>query len=185
MLTVTFDELEHALAAGRAQVAAAEAHGSLCGALAAVQDFDVAAWITALLGAPDATSEDVRQRAGELLETLASETRAALEGLDMDFEPLLPDDATALEVRVAALAGWCAGFLYGVGTGGIAVGAADLPGAVQEVVRDFAEISRASIDPEESEESNEASYAELVEYLRAGTQLAYEDLEGHRGGDLP
>ena len=182
MLTVTFDELEHVLAAGHAPVAAAEAHGSLCGALAAVQDFDVAAWIGALLGAAEESGAEARARAGELLETLAGETRAALEGLDMDFEPLLPDDSATLEARVAALAGWCAGFLYGIGTGGIAVGGADLPGAVQEVVRDFAEISRASIDPEESEESNEASYAELVEYLRAGTQLAYEDLEGHRGG---
>ena len=57
-----------------------------------------------------------------------------------------------------------------------------VPEAVHEVVRDFGEISRASIDAEETAESNEASYAEIVEYLRAGTQLAYEELEAHRAG---
>jgi uncharacterized protein YgfB (UPF0149 family) len=180
MLTVTFDELEEALAASDAPLAAAEAHGSLCGTLAAAARFDADAWIAGLV--PDAAAGTEALRTRNLLATLIEETQAALAGQDMDFEPLLPGDDEALERRVEALAEWCAGFLFGVGTGGLAPDTASVPEAVAEVVRDFGEISRASIDAEETAESNEESYVEIVEYLRAGTQLAYEELEAHRAG---
>jgi hypothetical protein len=183
MLTVTFDELEAALAACEAPLAAAEAHGSLCGSLAGVGRFDAAAWVDGLVAAPGEDGDALRTR--NLLATLAAETETALVGQDMDFEPLLPGDDEPLERRVVALGEWCAGFLYGLGSGGPAAAGDAAPEAVQEVVRDFGEISRASIDPEESEESNETSYAELVEYLRAATQLAYEELAPQRaaGGE--
>jgi hypothetical protein len=180
MLSVTFEELEQTLAACDAPVGAAEAHGSLCGALAAVAGFDSDGWIGGLLAEEGTDVEALRLR--NLLAALVDETQAALASQDMEFEPLLPADEEPLERRVAALAEWCAGFLYGVGTGGLALGAGAVPEAVDEVVRDFGEISRASIDAEESAESNEASYAEIVEYLRAGTQLAYEELAPRRAG---
>ena len=180
MLTVTFDELEETLAAGNAPLAAAEAHGALCGALAADARFDPEAWIAGLVPPESASDDALRTR--NLLATLVEETQAALAAQDLEFEPLLPDDDAPLARRVAALADWCGGFLYGVGTGGLSLADGDVPETVEEVVRDFGEISRASIDGEESEESNEASYAEIVEYLRAGTQLAYEELEAHRAG---
>ena len=183
MLTITFDELEEALAACEAPLAAAEAHGSLCGALAGVGRFDAAAWVDGVVAERADASAALRTR--NLLATLAAETETALIGQDMDFGPLLPGDDEPLAQRVAALAEWCAGFLFGLATGGLAAAGGEAPEAVHEVVRDFGEISRASIDPEESEESNETSYAELVEYLRAATQLAYEELAPQRaaGGE--
>ena len=184
MLTVTFDELEAALAARDAPLDAAEVHGALCGALAGDARFDPDAWIDTVLpddADGDADVEDAGAlRSRNLLETLVAETQAALDGPDLEFEPLLPSDEAPLEQRVQALADWCAGYLGGIGTAQLA-GA--LPAPVDEVVRDFGEISRASIDAGETEESNESSYAEIVEYLRAGAQLAYEELAGHRAGD--
>jgi uncharacterized protein YgfB (UPF0149 family) len=180
MLTVTYDELAEALAASNAPAGAAEAHGSLCGTLAAAARFDLDTWVGAIL--PDDRGDDDTLRTRNLLATLAEETQVALTSQDMDFEPLLPDDAQPLLRRVEALAEWCAGFLYGVGTACLSPEDGAVPAAVHEVVSDFGEISRASIDSEESEESNEASYTEIVEYLRAGTQLAYEELEAHRAG---
>ncbi len=175
MLTVTFDELEDALAGSRARVGAAEAHGALCGALAAVPDFRSADWIDDVVPGGGEGTEALRSR--NLLETLAAETQGALAGLDMEFEPLLPGEEAPLAARVAALAAWCGGFLYGLGTG---AAAGELPETVQEVMRDFAEISRATVDSDETEESSENSYAQLVEYLRAATQLAYEELTERR-----
>ncbi len=180
MLTISFDELEEALAAGEAPAGAAEVHGSLCGTLAATARFDLDTWVATIL--PEHRGGDDTLRTRNLLARLAEETQTALTSQDMDFEALLPDDEAPLARRVEALAEWCAGFLYGVGTGGLRPEDGAVPEAVHEVVRDFGEISRASIDAEESEESNEASYAEIVEYLRAGTQLAYEELEAHRAG---
>ncbi len=74
---------------------------------------------------------------------------------------------------------WCGGFLYGFGVGEGAGGEA-LPEDVSEVLKDFGEISRATVDVDETAESSESSYAELVEYLRAATQLAYEEMAEQR-----
>jgi uncharacterized protein YgfB (UPF0149 family) len=173
MLTVTFEELEAALTAADAPIAAAEAHGSLCGSLAAVAGFTAADWLEQLLPEAGAGAHELRSR--NLLETVHEETAESLGGLDMDFVPILPEDAEPLAKRVTALAEWCAGFLWGLGTG-------DLPALdglsteVAEVLRDFGEISRAVVDRDETPESSEASYAELVEHLRVGTQLIFEEL---------
>jgi uncharacterized protein YgfB (UPF0149 family) len=175
MQTVTFDELDSTLAECEATVAAAEAHGTLCGALAAVPGYSAADWISDLL--VNAGSE-AEPRARELLTTLYGETHTALASGLMELEPLLPPDDLPLDQRTTALAEWCNGFLFGLG-GGLPQ-AGGWPETVQEVVTDFSEIGRASVGDEETEETNEVAYAELVEYLRASAQLAYDDLVEHR-----
>jgi uncharacterized protein YgfB (UPF0149 family) len=175
MQTVTFDELDSTLAECEATVAAAEAHGTLCGALAAIPGYSAEDWISDLLVN---AGNEAEPRARELLTTLYGETHAALASGLMELEPLLPPDDLPIDQRTTALADWCNGFLFGLG-GGLPQ-AGGWPEAVQEVVTDFSEIGRASVGDEESEETNEVAYAELVEYLRASAQLAYDDLVEHR-----
>ena len=103
----------------------------------------------------------------------------------MEFTPLLPDDDEPLTERVAALGGWCQGFLYGFGTAPSRQDRAKLPGDVAEILSDFAQIARAGDVGHESESIEETAYAELVEYLRAGTQLIYDELEAERAGPSP
>ena len=177
MLTVTFEDAEAALSAIDAPLAAAEAHGSLCGSLVAVAGLSASDWLTDLVGEVLVDEDALRSR--NLLETLFDETAAALGAQDMEFEPLLPTDAESLERRASALGEWCTGFLFGIGTGGLPP-REELPPEIIEVLGDFGEISRATADRDEPEESSETSYAELVEYLRASTQLAYENLAPHR-----
>ena len=109
------------------------------------------------------------------LEELFTATTAALLQPDMEFELLLPADEQPIEVRTAALAQWCQGFLYGLGSGAIP-DASELPGDAGEIVRDFVEITRAAVDAGQAEESNESAYAELVEFVRVGVQLLFEEL---------
>jgi uncharacterized protein YgfB (UPF0149 family) len=47
---------------------------------------------------------------------------------------------------------------------------------VAEVLSDFAEVSRAGAVGSESAEVEETALAELIEFLRVGTQLIYDDL---------
>jgi uncharacterized protein YgfB (UPF0149 family) len=177
MLTVTFDEVEAALAAVNAPFAAAEAHGALCGSLVTDGSLTADGWLAELMPRPPVGEHALHSR--NLLETLFTETRGALGGQELEFEPVLPDDDAPLEARVAALAAWCGGFLYGFGVRDRYGGAA-FSDEVSEVLKDFGEISRAIVDADEPEESSEASYVELVEYLRAGTQLTYEELAAAR-----
>ncbi|HUN71314.1 MAG TPA: UPF0149 family protein, partial [Steroidobacteraceae bacterium] len=78
--------------------------------------------------------------------------------------------------RAEALAQWCQGFLYGLGSGAVQ-DAGSLPGDLGEIVRDLTEISRVGVDIAQTEESNESAYAELVEFVRISVQVVFEELE--------
>jgi uncharacterized protein YgfB (UPF0149 family) len=164
---------EHALAE------AAEAHGTLVGCLCGAAGYKFEDWLREIL--PEGRAEP---QASETLRDVYAATLDALEQPDMGFEPLLPSDAQAIDTRTTALAEWCQGFLYGLGAGNIP-DASRLPGEVGEIVRDFAEITRAGVDGAESEESNESAYAELVEFVRVGVQLLYEELSTARRAPAP
>jgi uncharacterized protein YgfB (UPF0149 family) len=181
MYSVAFDDLDQAFAHGNAPVDPAEAHGSLCGALCAVPGYRFEHWLDEVL--PDAGRAG-GARVRQLLQAVFDETAQALGGGEMEFAPLLPDDESALDGRVEALAEWCSGFLYGLGAGKLP-SLADVPGEVGEVLRDFTEIGRAAVGGADTEETNEAAYTELVEFVRAGTQLVYEELADHRDRGLP
>ncbi len=79
-----------------------------------------------------------------------------------------------------ALGEWCQGFLYGLGTGVAVPEASQLPGDAAEVLRDMTEITHVDVDPADDAESNEAAYAELVEFVRVGVQLLYDQLQPMR-----
>jgi uncharacterized protein len=164
---------EHALAE------AAEAHGTLVGCLCAAAGYKFEDWLREIL--PEGRADP---QASETLRDVYAAALDALEQPDMGFEPLLTSDAQPIDARTTALAEWCQGFLYGLGAGNIP-DASRLPGEVGEIVRDFAEITRAGVDGAESEESNESAYAELVEFVRVGVQLLYEELSAARTAPVP
>jgi len=171
---MTYRELQTVLQRLASAVDAAEAHGWLCGALCVREGFGAADWLGEL-------ADDANRAAGELpaLRELHAETRDALRSPDFAFLPLLPEEEAPLAERVAALAGWCGGFLYGIGAAG-ANDAAARTGDVGEILQDLAEISRAELEPGRGADAGEADYAELQEFVRAGAQLAFEELAALR-----
>jgi uncharacterized protein len=172
--SVAFDDVARALSAGGASVHPAEAHGCLCGVLCARREYPLAEWIDEIV--PQATADLAGDGA---LRQLFDDSVAVLARAEMEFEPLLPDDAADLATRVAALSAWCEGFLYGFGAAGTAA-QARLPPAVAEALADLAKISQAGAPGADADEAEEAAYAELVEFLRAAVQLAYDELAGLR-----
>lgn len=171
---MTYRELQDLLQRLDSGVGAAEAHGWLCGALCIREGFGAADWLAEL-------AEDATGAAGELpaLSELHAETRDALRSPDFAFAPLLPVEQAPLAERVAALAEWCGGFLYGIGAAG-ASDAAARTGDVGEILQDLAELSRAGLEPGRGADAGEADYAELQEFVRAGAQLAFEELAALR-----
>lgn len=171
-MAVSHEQLNRELRRARAPVDAAECHGALCGVLCA-PEADAEMWLARVLGGIDPDATDVRALRFELL-ALAADLRQKLRAGDLAFAPLLPDDETPLADRTGALGEWCEGFLFGVGTARISE-FDRLPPGVQEVIRDVVEIARVGVAVD-GDESDEAAYAELVEYLRAGVQLVYDEL---------
>src|ERR1700678_2267881 len=150
---------------------AAEGAGSLCGALGAMSPYRMQDWVNEIL--PDGAS--LSDESSAMLERVFTATAASFGEQGMAFEPLLPDDEQPLNGRANALALWCTGFLYGLGAGQISDLDA-LNGDVGEIVRDFTEISRATGDDADADDANEQAYAELVEFIRVGAQVVFEEL---------
>jgi uncharacterized protein YgfB (UPF0149 family) len=165
-----YSEYERVLRSAHAMTEPAEAHGSLVGALCAVQDYGFEDWVSEIL--PEGASD---LEAMETLRALYEETSEALRSADLHFDLLCPEDDCSLEQRTQALGLWCNGFIYGLGVNG-GKDPRELSGDAGEIVRDLAEIARASVDRSDDEEVNESAFAELVEFVRVGAQLVHEEL---------
>ena len=162
------------LADAHAVTEPAEAHGTLVGSLCAVGGYRLDDWLSEIL--PEGP---VPAAAATLLASLYGETLGALQSPGMEFELLMPSDAESLDERTRALGLWCNGFLYGLGSNG-AGDPRQMPPDAAEIVRDLGEISRAGVDTQESNEENEAAFAEIVEFVRVGAQLVFEELARQR-----
>ena len=179
--SLDYDRLRESLAAAGAVVALAELHGGVCGALCAGGPAAARRWLSdslddAELGASAAALSDD-------LEELISTSSKMLEDDELKFEPLLPSDDSPLAEQVEALAVWCQGFLSGVGSAAPAAARSSVEGdAVGEILRDFAEISRAGLSDDEAEGQVEADFAlaQIHEYVRVSVQLVFEELAPSR-----
>jgi len=158
---------------------AAEAHGTLAGCLCGGAAYRFEDWLREILPEGRASAAS-----GAELRELYAATADALLQPDMEFDLLLPPEDEPLAARAAALGQWCQGFLYGLGAGGIA-DATRLQGEAGEVVRDLVEISRAGAGSGDDPESDENAYGELVEFVRVGVQLVFEELGSTRTAAPP
>ena len=178
MTQTTYSEIQRVLTDERSMTDAAEAHGTLTGCLCAAVGYRFEDWLLEIL--PEGRAQPL---ANASLRALYQETAGALEASEMEFDLLLPEDEASLDTRTVALAQWCQGFLYGLGGSAIR-DTNGLPGEVGEIVRDLSEITRVGVDDGQSVESNESAYAELVEFVRVGVQLVFEELSPLRNQPL-
>ena len=172
---MTHADLAASLARMNITVDASEAHGWLAGALCAREGYGAKEWLAEL--AADSGGRHPAPDAG--LKALPGATLAAFRSGDFAFAPLLPEESAPLRERVAALAAWSGGFLYGIGTGASEAALAKA-GDVGEFLRDLADIARAELEPGRSADAGEGDFVELHEFVRAGAQLAFEEMEGAR-----
>jgi uncharacterized protein len=171
MHPANYTDIQRLLTDQRSLADAAEAHGTLAGSLCAAVGYRFEDWMHEIL--PEGRAADDLSTAS--LRQLYLDTAGSLEGQEMEFELLLPEDEQPIDSRTSALGQWCQGFLYGLGTSALQDASA-LPGEVGEIVRDLTEISHVGVDDGQSAETNESAYAELVEFVRVGVQLVFEEL---------
>ncbi|AMN46658.1 hypothetical protein ACG33_06110 [Steroidobacter denitrificans] len=172
MLSVTFPEIVRALEELSCSLAPSEGHGYLCGVLCTRAHYPLECWLEEMI--PE--HEERVQADRQALDLLFTDTRQTLHSGSMSFDLLLPDDDAPLHTRVAALSQWCQGFLYGFGTGQ-PVGLEAVSADVSELLRDLTQIGRAILELEEGNEEEESAYAEIVEYVRVGVQLIYDEID--------
>ncbi len=173
--SANYETLEKRLLAAAADSGAAEAHGLLCGTVTAGGRSAPDLWLEHLLGAENTLSA-AAQECRELLDGLQNDILGEFNDESLGFDVLLPADSAPLSVRTRALSEWCEGFLYGLALGGVRQGAATTE-MVEEVMKDFYDISHAGFVTEAPNEDDEVAYAEIVEYLRISVLLLYQELQ--------
>ncbi len=145
-------------------------HGAVCGSLCRQKPEDVDP--VALLDDEEIRpGPDVRAELRQVCEQASQD----LADMQTGFNPLLPTEEVALGERARALGAWCEGFLYGL-AGRIKLDLRQCSDEVREIVKDFTQFTRASLDAGDDLEVEEGAYAELVEYIRVGAQLVYMEL---------
>ena len=170
---MNFDEINNELYGAELAASPAELHGAVCGCICGGRDL-----------APD----QVYQLACMLLDTVAEQIEPIEETLlamydysigqvrsgGFEFQPLLPDDDTAIEKRIVALGEWCQGFLFGLGQSGL-TNETQLTTDIADVLRDLAAIAQVGLD--DGSDDDEVSYTELVEYVRVAVLLVAAELD--------
>lgn len=174
---IGYDALEEALRRCGSTWDAAQTHGLLSGRLAiagADSGFD---WLSQVLEGTnpgDALQVECEAMLGKLFESTYQQLGERLSA----FAPLLPDEYDSTAVRATGLAHWCEGFLHGLVAGqhGEELRERLKAEPLSDIIRDLLQITRAAVDDDCDEESDEAAYTDLVEYVRVAAQLAYEEL---------
>lgn len=156
---------------GEGPTSTAELQGALCGLLCVNAEANRLDWYKGLYD--DIALND--KEAHDLI-ALFDETMQSLNSLDFDLQLALPDDDAPLSSRVLAMADWCHGLLFGLGTSGL-TDEVDLSPDCKEYLADTIKISQISDDVAEQADEDEANFEELAEYLRMGLFLLYNELQ--------
>jgi len=179
--SINHDELDAALKRCGANWDAGQAHGLLCSRLAILGANAGIGWLDQVLEGSDPDNA-LRRECEAMLDTLYACTHRQLADRQSEFEPLLPDDSDSTIIRAEAIAHWCEGFLHGLVSGSpdenLKERLASEP--LNDIIKDMLQITRATVDDDNDDETNESAYFELVEYLRVAVQLTYEELAEFR-----
>lgn len=166
--TMDFQQVSDALSMAACEKDAAEVHGLLCGLLCCNQKIHYDAWEHEIFTAPPNTS--TQSALNQLYHQTCEEFSQ-----DYPINLLLPKDEAELDARTEALANWCSGFVLGMTVGGI-TNLNEYSEEVAEFSNDLIEISRISSYDLENSDEEDASFIEIVEYVRTGVLLIKEEV---------
>lgn len=182
-MSLEVDEIHSVLTELGVPLSASEAHGLACGLLCSQATATAKArWFTELLDAAELEANALAAHAESVrrLDRWFETSQEQLDAAELVFEPLLPDDESAIEHRIDALGDFCAGFTYGVGLGAAAQGNRQFPADTRELLEDFQAIDGAGqveLPSAAEDAATESDYLELVEYVRVGVLLILEELK--------
>lgn len=168
-----YDALAAILSAANTPFSVAYVHGMMSGLLCTDLRTSEVLWKVLVTDLPALASVADEN---ELLNKLFLMTAKHLQEAPGAMQMVLPEDDATLAVRLKALSEWCDGYLEG-----IAVENAGLKlDVVQEVLADLAKIKEVVIKTKSSKE-NEASYVDVVEFIKVAVLLVYEECHPHTG----
>jgi len=176
----TFEAVEKSLEMLEALGTAADAHGLLSALFCTGAVVRKHAWVNSLLTSPVQRENTQAINAQKTLEAMYVVTADDFQADDFQMQLLLPDDEAELELRINALSQWCQGFITGLKLTGLDV---EHPKNAEwvEPLSDLIKIACMEYQGEQTGDPEaEASYAELVEYVRMAVLSLHNDADRER-----
>ncbi len=155
--------------------------GMLIGLMCGDNSIKESVWLKKIL--EEAGVKSVKESFLLVLHELFLETDRALNGSGFELDICLPDDGEDLRFRGGMLGQFCEGFSYGMGL----VGQSEqkLKGDVLELFNDFGNIACIDVsDLEDSNEDDESSLMQLIEYVKIGVMTINEELNPVEGSPI-
>jgi len=177
-----YNRLEQDLQQLEAVSGASECHGMVCGQLCRGAQTSAGQWLELLLGRPVGEDRVLAAQGARLLEPILIDTAGSLGSPDFSFAPLLPDEGDPLSRRSAALGQWCEGFLFGFALGG-ELQEDGLSSEAMEALRDLRDFTRIQVE-EVMDEADEASFMEVLEYIRVAVMLLFQELQRRPAAEM-
>lgn len=178
-----FDEVCDLFTSLGAHTSPSEMHGLLSGQLAAGRRMAYREWLQEAHEFID-SDRGFSHEDEERLQFVYMATLTALADEELGFYPLLPDDDQEMEQRLSCLGLWCQGFLAGFAL--VEKQMAGLAEVVNDALNDLAAIAQVGInESDEWEDTAEADYAQIVEYVRLAAMnifVEYAAGEASKGG---
>lgn len=173
-ISISYSELISALKCGRNKMLPAEIHGFLCGLLCSGSCLQGTSGfkISKNLFQENFFLKPENQKIIARLMVISLEQ---LQDSDFEFQLILPDDDEKIKLRFEALSKWCQQFISGLGIGGINQKILDKT-KLSEALYDISEIAKADYNQAKDEDSAEASYIELAEYVRIAVLTFFTEM---------
>lgn len=168
-----FDDLDMSLHQAGVEAGPAELHGLICAALCMHSTRRMDDWFDEEVFVGDEPSA-ARHACWHLLANLWLATSRELQAEDFELRLLLPEDDVPLAERTEALADWCSGFIYAFGVSGEDV-MQQLSADGREFLDDLTALTRVDADGAEESNEDDADFEEIVQYLRVGVMMIYQD----------
>ena len=151
-----------------------ELHGHASGMIVVNNDVDVDEWVELILEDYCFDSNN-KSKLIPVLSALFDFAKDKLNADNYTFSVLLPSDDNDLSYRLEAISTWCGAFLTGLAFAGLKSDK-NLHDDVHEFISDLEKISKVDYNTEGSQ-GEEADFVELVEYVKAGTILLFEEFQ--------
>ena len=154
-----------------------EYHGKICACLC-FENLEAETLLPEEINADISSLSSETMKLKDILLDLIAETLEKLNDTEMTFYPLLSPDSESLTNRTLSLSSWCAGFIDGVGLAvaqkNISMNPAEQD-IIGEIIEDFSQISKLTSASLMNEDGEELAYMEVLEYVRVGAQLIFEE----------
>jgi uncharacterized protein YgfB (UPF0149 family) len=166
----SFADIADLLSAVKSTFHPAEVHGLLCGHIAGTSgkmDHHIEKLVLGKKKNPEYR---------EVLRQLYEISYHQMSEFSFEFTLLLPEDDSNINIRTEALGLWCQGFLTGLQQTNVPIQNRE-ESDVTETINDFIEIAQVNYGDIADDDEDETAYFELLEYVRLGALLIFQDLK--------